>query len=215
MPDLAALAATARALLPPGVAVRATDPRAPAPPLLPGETPGRAVDRRLREFAAGRAAARAAMVALGLPEVPLPMGADRAPHWPAGVVGSITHSDTACLAAVARTDSVWGIGIDLEPKGWLDPDLWDTVLRPEERMDLPREGAGFQALLVFSAKEAAYKAQHPLTRTLIDFHALRVRLAPATFTAEWQIDLGPFRKGAVMEGRHALAEDHLLTALVL
>lgn len=215
MPDPDRLVAAARAILPPRVALAAADPRAPAPPLLPGETAGRAVDKRLREFAAGRQAARSAMAALGLPAVPLPMGADRAPHWPAGVLGSITHTDTACLAAVALSDAVQGVGIDLEPDGRLDPDLWDTILLPAEVMALPRDGAGQAALLVFAAKEAAYKAQYALTRSLIDFHALQVTLGPSTFTAQWQITRGPFRQGAMMEGRHCRTEGHILTALAL
>lgn len=215
MPDPDRLAVAARGLFPPGVAVMAADPQAPPPPLLTGENPGRVLDKRFREFAAGRAAARAAMAALGLPALPLAMAADRAPDWPPGVVGSISHSATACLAVVTTTDRHVGLGVDLEPEGQLDPDLWETVLTPQERMDLPQERAGQQALLIFAAKEAAYKAQYAVTKTLIDFQALQVRVGPTHFTAEWQIDLGPFRKGTVMEGRHVLAEGHILTAMAL
>lgn len=215
MPDPAALALLARSLFPPGVEVAGADPRLSPAPLLPGETPGRAVDKRHREFAAGRVAARAAMQALGLPEVPIPMGADRAPQWPAGVIGSISHSDSACLAAVALAPSVVGIGLDVEVDGHLDPDVWDTILSAEEQMDLPHIAPGAQALLVFSAKEAAYKAQYTLTRTMIDFQSLRIRVAPTSFTVEWQIGLGPFRMGAVMEGRYLRAEGHLVTAVTL
>jgi 4'-phosphopantetheinyl transferase EntD len=55
------------------------------------------------------------MDALGLPERPIPMGRDRAPVWPEGVVGSISHSDAFCLAAVARSDRVWRWGWTSSP----------------------------------------------------------------------------------------------------
>ena len=58
----------------------------------------RAVPQRRREFFAGRLAAHRAMEALGhLPE-PVPMGQDRAPVWPQGLVGSISHGAGACAA---------------------------------------------------------------------------------------------------------------------
>ena len=123
------LAAAVRDLFGPGVAVAAADPRAPATGLLPEETAptGRMIEKRHREFAAGRRAARAAMTGLGLPAVAIPMGPDRAPVWPEGVTGSISHTDTHCLAAVARTGEVRALGLDLEPDMALEPALWPDI----------------------------------------------------------------------------------------
>ena len=123
------LAAAVSDLFGPGVAVAAADPRAPATGLLPEETAptGRMIEKRHREFAAGRRAARAAMTGLGLPAVAIPMGPDRAPVWPEGVTGSISHTDTHCLAAVARTGEVRALGLDLEPDMALEPALWPDI----------------------------------------------------------------------------------------
>ena len=62
-------------------------------PLLPEEEPlvARAVDKRRREFAAGRACARRALEQLGLPASPILAGPRREPLWPPGVVGALTH----------------------------------------------------------------------------------------------------------------------------
>jgi 4'-phosphopantetheinyl transferase EntD len=216
MPDPGRLADAARALLPAGVAVAAADPCAPPPPLLPGEAIPGAVDKRRREFAAGRDAVHRAMQALDLPPVPVPMGADRAPHWPQGLTGSITHTDTACLAAVTPQTVLWALGLDLETDTPLPRDLWDSVLLPAEILDLPRDpaAAGAEAKLVFSAKEAAYKAQYMLSRQIIGFDALRVRRVGADrFTAAFQDSCGPFAREALLQGRHARLEGHVLTVV--
>ena len=186
MPDLAN---ALRALLPEGVALGLPGPD------LPLEDPGPATAARRAEFAAGRAAARAAMAALGLPPAPIPMGEDRAPLWPAGVTGTITHCAGACLALAGRVAEWRGLGLDAEPLVPLEPSLWPVILGPDET------GDGLQALRSFVAKEAAYKAQYPLSRTLFDFHTLRLKWRGDQFTASFSRAVPPFAEGAQMRGR--------------
>jgi 4'-phosphopantetheinyl transferase EntD len=213
MPDLQALVAAARALLPPGVAVAAADPGI-LHPLWPGESLPGAVPRRLAEFSAGRAAARQALEGLGLPGHAIPQGPDRAPIWPAGLTGSITHSTTACLAAARRGPG--GLGLDLEPDQDLLPDLWDEVLsRDERRWAEMQDQPGRAARLVFSAKEAAFKAQYPLTRQVFGFDMLAVVIAGGAFAARFRYALGPFAADDVVCGHHTRAEGHILTACTL
>lgn len=187
MPDLAT---ALRAVLPPGVALGL-----PAAGDLPLEDPGPVVPARRVEFAAGRSAARAAMAALGLPPLPIPMGADRAPVWPGGVTGTITHCAGACLALAGAAADWRGLGLDAEPLVPLEAGLWPLILGPDE------EGDGLQALRSFVAKEAAYKAQYPLSGTLFDFHTLRLDWRGAQFTAHFTRAVPPFAKGAQLQGR--------------
>ncbi len=214
MPDLAALVALARGLLPEGVAVAGADP-GEMHPLMPGETLPGAVPARLREFSAGRKAARAALAALGAgPLVAIPQGDDRAPVWPEGVTGSITHTRRACLAAVARGSA--GLGLDLEEDTGLDPGLWDSVLLPEEAAWCRAEAdPGRAAMLVFSAKEAAYKAQYQRSRQLFGFDTLQVAVTPEGLTATFTRDVPPFAAGHVLRGRQARAAGHVLTVFAL
>ncbi len=179
---------------------------------MPGEALPNAVPARLREYSAGRHAARAAMADLGAPPTPLPMGEDRAPLWPAGVTGSITHCRTACLAAVRRGPG--GIGLDLEEATPLPPDLWDTVLLPPEA-DWARAqpDPGLAAKLVFSAKEAAYKAQYAESRALFGFDRLALTVTDTAFTARFTAATPPFAEGHILAGRWALAEGLILTAV--
>src|SRR5450432_2196927 len=71
-----------------------------------------AVPGRVKEFGAGRACARAGLASLGWNDVSIPSGPDRAPIWPDGVVGSITHVEDYCLAVVARQDRIASLGVD-------------------------------------------------------------------------------------------------------
>lgn len=136
----------------------------------------RAVPSRQAEFAGGRQAARHAMAALGLPPCAVPIGADRAPRWPEGVVGSITHDGGLCLAIVGRSEAWQAIGIDLERDAELSPEIAAEIATETELSALAPLSRGRAAARVFSAKEAAYKAQYPLTGCLFGFDAMAAHL---------------------------------------
>jgi 4'-phosphopantetheinyl transferase EntD len=168
-----------------------------------------AVPARLAEFAAGRLAARQA---LGQ-DVALPMAPDRAPVWPEGVAGSITHDGGWALAAVSRM--VRMLGLDLEPDAPLPNDIWDTVLLPQEQAWLSRRAeAGHWARVIFCAKECAYKAQYPLTREVFGFEVFEVTLGDGTFEARFQRDVAPFRAGDALTGRYSRGDGLILTGIV-
>ena len=122
---------------------------------------------RRAEFAAGRACARAALAALGLPAAPVLAGRAGEPRWPPGVTGSITHCDGYRACAVARIADVAGVGIDAEPDAGLPAGLIESVADHAERAWLARQAASAPAVcwdrLLFSAKEAAGKLWYPLT----------------------------------------------------
>lgn len=172
-----AVAAALRGLLP-RAGVGLADPRTDHP-LWPGEVI-EAVPARRREFAAGRAAARMAMAAAGLAPVAIPQNPDRSPAFPAGIAASIAHTATLALAAVHP--GLRALGIDLEPDAPLDPALQADVLRDDDP-DLP-------PLARFVLREAAYKAQYPLTRRLFGFHDLRLRTDGDRLTGEVLLPLG-------------------------
>lgn len=205
MPDAGLLTAL-RTIAPAGAGIGWADPKANHT-LLPGETLPGAVPARLREFAAGRAAARSAMAGIGLAPQALAQGTDRAPVWPAGMVGSITHSQSQCLALVMPAHLSRGIGIDLEEDTPLDPGLWPDILRPEERAGM----TGVQAKAVFCAKEAAFKAQYAVSRTLYGFDGMRVEMVGERFVAEFTQRVPPFAIGDRISGHILRAGGHVLT----
>lgn len=199
------------------VGVGVSDPRRPSGFLYPEEMihVTQAVPKRRMEFTAGRTAAREALSALGGPLVPILPDADRVPQWPRGYAGSITHCDDLCLAAVTR--AARALGLDVEDDSDLPDDLWDEILLPEERAAvLATQNPGQMAKLVFSAKEAAYKAQFPISRTLYGFHDMQVTWDRAgQFVARFRIAAGPFRPGNALDGRFAIDSGHIVTAVTL
>ncbi|MFV0512335.1 MAG: 4'-phosphopantetheinyl transferase [Jhaorihella sp.] len=226
MTDLAASGLPGLTLLRPllraEVAIGATDPRSVRNRAMPEEVAGlpRASTKRRRDFAAGRAAAHRAMRGLGGPARPVRIGPDRAPVWPGGLTGSISHSDTACLAAVARSDMVRAIGLDVEDDAGLEPELVATICSETERAwlsGLPPAEAGRMARLIFSAKECAYKCQYVLSRTLFGFDTLEILPDPGTgrFEAAFAAAVPPFAAGTRLTGRFAIGAGLIVTAMTL
>ncbi|WP_238017658.1 4'-phosphopantetheinyl transferase superfamily protein [Dactylosporangium sp. AC04546] len=156
--------------------------------LLPAEAAHlspRAVASRRREFTAGRVAARRALGRLGV--VGHPLTADnRAPVWPHGTTGSITHTAGYCAAAVARTPDVRAVGIDAERRTILPGNVRASICLPEE-LDwcAARPGEDWWPAVHFSAKEVVYKLWSPIVGTWLDFHDARLTIdvEAATWTA--------------------------------
>ena len=213
MNDFEARLEAVRLLLPQTVAVAAAPGDAVTPPLFDAEASGLGdpVDSRLHEFALGRTCARAALIQLGVEPVAIPVGRRRAPVWPPGVVGSIAHSRTFCVAAAAHATDHRGVGIDVEEVQEMSPGVVDLVLSAAERRALDRGSE----LIAFSAKEATFKVWWPLTASWLDFDAVRVRLdrTSRTFRAE----IRPRAAGSQIgiEGRFAVRAGLVLTAVAL
>ncbi len=182
---------------------------------------GSAEPARRREFETGRACARRALASLGLPAAPVAGGERGEPLWPAGVVGSITHCSGLRACAVARASDVRAIGIDAEPHAPLPPGVLDAVCAPGERRALAAHGAGVcWDRVLFSAKEAVFKAWYPLTGRLLGFEDVDVRLDPAagTFRARGVGSGGAAGAGALpaqVAGRFAVAGGIVATAVVV
>ncbi|WP_077801734.1 4'-phosphopantetheinyl transferase [Streptomyces sp. JHA26] len=152
-------------------------------PLHPEEEPlvERAVDKRRREFTVVRSCARRAMRKLGVPPQPVLPGERGAPRWPDGLVGSMTHCDGYCAAALARAGDLASLGIDAEPDGPLPEGVLPAVSLPGEverlrRLTAERPGVHWERLL-FSAKESVYKAWFPLTGRWLDFSEADIEIS--------------------------------------
>ena len=149
--------------------------------LLPAEAAylGRSVPKRAREFAAGRLCARRALAEFGIADFPIEVAADRRPLWPPSIVGSITHTDGFCAAVVAERSSLVSIGIDSEGAESVKPELWESICVADEIAWLNSLAATQRraaATLMFSAKEAFYKCQYPLTLQFLGFLDVQVQL---------------------------------------
>ncbi|RKY21173.1 MAG: 4'-phosphopantetheinyl transferase [Planctomycetota bacterium] len=137
----------------------------------------RAVPKRVREFATGRALAHELLDAVGAPDEPLLPGPRREPLWPDGYSGSISHCDQLCAVAVAPRAELPLLGLDLEEDLPLPADVLTRVLTlPELDVlgELPEPQRLRRARRTFSAKEAFYKALAPRLDRVLAFEEVRI-----------------------------------------
>jgi 4'-phosphopantetheinyl transferase EntD len=160
-----------------------------------------AVPARRRSYATVRGCARACLQRMGYPPVPILPGAGGAPRWPAGVLGSMTHCTGYAAAAVGPSSLITAIGIDAEPDAPLPDGVLELVATAAERERLALaqrepDGPNWDRLL-FSAKEAVYKAWFPLVGEWLDHQQADIlfNLQDRTFTALLS------RDGLILHGR--------------
>jgi 4'-phosphopantetheinyl transferase EntD len=178
----------------------------------------RAVAKRQREFAVGRACARRALAELGYEPRAILSGEMREPLWPAGVVGSITHDRLFGLAVVGRAERFRGFGVDIEPDEPLSPEVAARIWSPEEAAAAAASGAispESAPKLVFAIKEAVYKCQFPLSKQYLGFSAVTVTLGRERFDAVLNAAAGPLAAGLVFSGQWRRAQGELLAGVWL
>ena len=128
---------------------------------------------RWRDFTLGRRCARLAMVDLGLEPRPVLRGERRQPVWPAGVVGSITHTAGYAAAVLGRADDVVSVGVDAERHEPLPEGVARRIARPEEAAHLAALGPRAPELhadrLLFCIKEAVYKVWFPVAQRWLGY----------------------------------------------
>lgn len=176
----------------------------------------RAAERRALEFSTGRHLARCAMADLGARPTAVPRAEDRSPVWPRALVGSITHAGEVAVAATAYRATLAGIGIDLERTGRVTPALYRKLFTAAEQHAL--EGADARlAALMFSAKEAAYKAVNPQVGRFIGFLEAAVDVSWTDRTLRLHY-LGEHEPNRIMDhgtGHFCFFEDYVLTVFAI
>jgi 4'-phosphopantetheinyl transferase EntD len=181
------------ALLPAGTAAAHLQQAVLPGMLLPAERRhiSRWSPKRQQDFTAGRVCARRALQQFGLGEFALQAGTDGLPSWPAGMTGCITHTTGYAAAVVGLLTRVRGLGIDSEVVDAVNEEVWKLICTPAEYtalLDEVPERCARYAALIFSAKEAFYKCQYPLTREWLEFSDLAVAIrGNLSLTGEFEI----------------------------
>ncbi|CNK67264.1 4'-phosphopantetheinyl transferase family protein [Yersinia proxima] len=143
----------------------------------------KAVAKRRAEYLAGRFVARQVLNMLEVRDYPLANGIDRAPLWPTGLIGSISHNNqrALCTAQIITpagepTDASsrrHGLGLDIESiiADERAANLWPGILSEEEHHCFQNGPLPFNQLLTlaFSAKESLFKAVYPQLGRYFDF----------------------------------------------
>jgi enterobactin synthetase component D len=181
------------------------------------------VAKRQSEYLAGRLCAREALRRVtGTATVPA-VGADRAPQWPAGVSGSITHGSGWAGAMVAYASAWRGLGVDVERS--LTPAraerLAGVILTPSELQQLQgltAEQQAWRISLTFSLKESLFKALYPLVLKRFYFQDADLLSCHANGSARLRllIDLsGDWPAGSELDGQFVEHDGHLLSLVAI
>lgn len=142
----------------------------------------KAVPKRKAEFLAGRYVAKQVAIALGIPEgasTELKIGPHRAPVWPEGLRGSITHNTSTAICMMSDSESVHSLGIDIEhivTDDMLD-DIASQVCEEQETQLIVSHGIdkNTAVTLIFSAKESIFKALYSRIGEYFDFDLVTLR----------------------------------------
>jgi enterobactin synthetase component D len=168
----------------------------------------KAVIKRQSEYLAGRYAAIKALRILGFTTNNVPIGKNREPIWPDGVVGSITHTNSSAFCAIALLNDIKQLGIDHE--NWISVENVNEIKQsiinfPEDKLisqiDLKYEHV---FTLVFSAKESLFKALFPSLQCYFDFkdaEIIYICLKHKKFTLKLTTNLSDiFKTGNLFHG---------------
>ena len=144
--------------------------------------------KRKHEFALGRTAARQAMEkcfneSFDMKSSSIGRGRLGVPIWPEGIVGSITHSNGTAVAAVWESSPPSfgqrvGLGIDLESlRKPRDPRIFRSVFTSRE-MGWISEACdeNCRAVILFSGKEAVFKALFSIYNRAFDLRSIQFRV---------------------------------------
>ncbi len=186
----------------------------------------RAVDKRKREFRAGRHSAHSLFDRLNISCTELLKGQQREPAWPQDWVGSISHTDGFCGLVLAAKSRFQSIGFDVEQATPLKEEIFTMICRPEELDHIAalqlKSGQKFASVpfdkLVFSAKESVHKTYFPLNYHTLDFLDARIEFEPEeqAFSA-WIINPEPTPKKPILKlkGRYCVDSERVATLITL
>lgn len=136
----------------------------------------RSVQKRQAEYLAGRYCAIESLNRMGLKIdnfQGLPIGKQRSPYWPKGVLGSITHTEDTAMSIVAKEQTYSFVGIDYERimNHQLAMDIYTSIISKQEfkyicSIEVP---LNILVTLVFSAKETIFKALYKYVQDYFGF----------------------------------------------
>lgn len=179
-----------------------------------------AVTKRRADYLAGRYAAHQLLREAGCHHA-VEVGTDRAPVWPTGWQGSISHTEKWAIAILAPLRLNLSLGVDIET---LRPEVMSEIATTfttiSERAVLAASGLPYETalLIAFSAKESLFKALYPQVRYIFDFDAAKVCALNSHynhFILELTRQLAPgLHAGHRVTGHYLTNEEGVITLIV-
>lgn len=172
-----------------------------------------------------RAVAAQLLWSYGVADTTVPIGADRAPQWPHGFIGSITHTARFAAVAVMPRSMARSVGIDAEcelvfgqeqlvREYCLVDQEFDTLCGGDSSLSATQISA-----LCFSAKEAVFKCLYPLVNHYFDFKCVRIMKidegANTLSIAVLDVAIARCVGTTELTGSYRFVEGHVFTAVRL
>ena len=182
-----------------------------------------AVIKRKSEFLAGRYCAKKALAEYNINDYTIYALKNRAPSWPKGYIGSISHTSDSAYSIVTKDTEYSGIGIDAEyilSKQQII-DIRKIITTDSEfnfiNESLLNINITFTLILIFSAKESLFKALNPIVDIFFDFLAVKIiNLSEKKFRLSLEIDLSStYKKGHTFEGHYLLNKEQVITIVTI
>lgn len=181
----------------------------------------RAIPVRKAEYLAGRLCASQALAKIGAYGA-VKVDPDRSPRWPAGTVGSISHSANCAIAAALPAAFNEGVGIDIECRSaFADAALDQTLFLTDAERAVVSQSAfpdADHALLIFSLKESFFKFAYPQVRQYFGFFSValsKIDTIRQIVTLDIKTKLGPkLSPGRQVSGAYKLLGNSLLATAV-
>lgn len=178
--------------------------------------------KRQADFLAGRVATALALQTLDLPAHDIRSGSNRAPVWPTGIAGAITHSHGRAASLVTHApDKLCGIDLERIATGTARDAIYAKCLSPGEGR-IARTARDYSpdiaATLIFSAKESIFKALYPRVGRFFGFTAAELRDGLSDHSLHFQITeaLHPdVPAGFSLEIAYQVRADHVMTWLAI
>ena len=137
-----------------------------------------AVPKRRNEFNTVRSCAHRAINEIRVDVISILKGLNGEPCWPKEVTGSITHCYGFRGAVVCKSEAIQSIGIDAEPYTFLPEGVMDSISLPAERFiisSMHNSHLLFWDKILFSAKEATYKAWYLIMKQCLEFKDIYIK----------------------------------------
>lgn len=180
-----------------------------------------AVAKRRANYLAGRYAASQLLLHKAGCKSAVEIGSDRAPVWPVGWRGSISHTEKWALAIQVPLRFNLSLGVDIETfRPEIMREIATIFTTASERDALFASGLPFETalLIAFSAKESLFKALYPQARHIFGFEAAKLCELSShnnIFTLELTRQLAAnLHAGYRTTGQYLLGEDGVITLIV-
>lgn len=145
----------------------------------------------------------------------------RAPIWPTGFCGSISHSGNFSIASIAPRTTTLTLGIDIEMLGSKSiVRAADIFCTPVEQTLLSSCHIAYETalLIAFSAKESLFKALFPEANNSFGFKSSRIRqldISACRITLELIQTLTPTQtNGSLFYGYFSLQDNKVITLII-